>query len=216
WRHCVKAIYRRYISDETAQHALIESDGEEEEDEADNPFDIGFGHGSKTAEAVYGRTVDESPFSTASQRSALRKVSKRWHEFLKFQSTLEDDAYRKGKITAKIKKKEAIEGEMKRWKRLRAVNIREQLKLLVGSEAEFRSVQRPALEAIMQQKNPVVVVMGTGAGKSMLFMLPASCLIGVTVVVVPLISLRADMKARCSHAGIECVEWDSRRPQEWA
>ncbi|KAF2834060.1 hypothetical protein M501DRAFT_903538, partial [Patellaria atrata CBS 101060] len=39
---------------------------------------------------------------------------------------------------------------------------------------------------------------------------------GVTVVVVPLISLRADMKARCSHAGIECVEWDSRRPQEWA
>ncbi|KAH6612357.1 hypothetical protein C7974DRAFT_289225, partial [Boeremia exigua] len=47
--------------------------------------------------------------------------------------------------------------------------------------------------------------MGTGAGKSMAFMLPASCSTGVTVVVVPLVQ-----------AGIECVEWDSRKPQEWA
>jgi len=58
--------------------------------------------------------------------------------------------------------------------------------------------------------------MGIGAGKSMLFMLPASCSTGVTVVVVPLISLRDNLKDRCDKAGIECVKWDSRKPHEWA
>jgi superfamily II DNA helicase RecQ len=67
----------------------------------------------------------------------------------------------------------------------------------------------------MHQKSPVVVVMGTGAGKSMAFMLPASCSTGITVVVVPLVSLRGNLKDRCVQAGIDCVEWDSRKPQEW-
>jgi superfamily II DNA helicase RecQ len=39
--------------------------------------------------------------------------------------------------------------------------------------------------------------MGTGAGKSVLFMLPVSVLSGVTIVVVLLVALRFDMKERC-------------------
>jgi Helicase conserved C-terminal domain len=31
-----------------------------------------------------------------------------------------------------------------------------------------------------------------------------------------LVSLRGNLKDRCVQAGIECVEWDSRKPQEWA
>ncbi|KAF2095341.1 hypothetical protein NA57DRAFT_44987 [Rhizodiscina lignyota] len=45
--------------------------------------------------------------------------------------------------------------------------------------------------------------MATGEGKSLLFMLPAFCSTGMTVVVVPLIMLRQDMAARCKAAGIE-------------
>lgn len=42
----------------------------------------------------------------------------------------------------------------------------------------------------MMNKSPIVVVMGTGGGKSLGFMLPAvSCPGGVIVVVVPLVSL---------------------------
>lgn len=70
--------------------------------------------------------------------------------------------------------------------------------------------------AIMRQKSPVVVIMGTSGGKSLLFMLPALCSTGLTVVVVPLVSLRGDMKDRCDKLGIECAEWDSRRPHERA
>ena len=68
----------------------------------------------------------------------------------------------------------------------------------------------------MQQKSPVVVIIGTGAGKSMTFMLPAACSTGVTIVVVPLVSLRGDLKDQCVKAGIECAEWESRKPHEWA
>ena len=49
----------------------------------------------------------------------------------------------------------------------------------------------------------------------MLFILPASCSTGITVVVVPLISLRGNLIDRCDKAGIKCVEQDSRKPHEW-
>jgi len=43
------------------------------------------------------------------------------------------------------------------------------------------------------------------------FMLPAWMEQGgTTVVVVPLIALRGDMKRRCDEMGISCEEWDAR------
>ncbi|KAH6949636.1 hypothetical protein DER45DRAFT_495028 [Fusarium avenaceum] len=52
--------------------------------------------------------------------------------------------------------------------------------------------------------------MGTGGGKSLNFVLPAaSCPGGVTVVVVPLVSLQGDLIQRCRKMKIACVEWRS-------
>ena len=68
----------------------------------------------------------------------------------------------------------------------------------------------------MQNKSPIFVKMGTSAGKSLVFMLPAACSTGITVVIVPLVSLRVDMIRKCNEKGIECVEWDSYYPNEWA
>ena len=113
-------------------------------------------------------------------------------------------------------RREAAEEQFRRWKRMRRVDVSAQLKALVGEGAKFQDVQEPAIEAIMQQNSLVMVVMGTGAGKSMLFMLPASCLTGVMVVVVLLVSLQGNLKDCCKRAGIKCVEWDSRRPSKWA
>lgn len=82
----------------------------------------------------------------------------------------------------------------------------------MGKEAVFRSVQEEAVTAIQAGISPVVAVMPTGAGKSVLFMLPAWAEPGgTTVVVVPLIALRGDIKQRCSSAGIGCAEWDARQ-----
>ena len=48
--------------------------------------------------------------------------------------------------------------------------------------------------------------MGTGVGKSILFILLALCSIKVTVVVIPLILLRGDIKRRYKKAGIKYVK----------
>jgi superfamily II DNA helicase RecQ len=90
-----------------------------------------------------------------------------------------------------------------------------QLQRMMGKEAEFRGVQKEAIDAIIAGKSHVVTVMPTGAGKSMLFMLPAWAEQGgTTVVVVPLIALRGDIMRRCRKLGISCAEWDSRCPPD--
>ena len=56
--------------------------------------------------------------------------------------------------------------------------------------AYFRAEQQRAIQAVMNRSSPIFVVMGTSAGKSMVFMLPAFCSQGgTTIVVVPLTSL---------------------------
>jgi superfamily II DNA helicase RecQ len=99
-----------------------------------------------------------------------------------------------------------------RWKTLRRVNIDQELRQLYGNHAQFRGKQREAVDAIMMNKSPVVVVMGTGVGKSLCFMLPAaSCPGGLTIVVVALVSLQGDLMDRCQKLNISCAEWRSDR-----
>lgn len=214
WRHASKAIYRRYIVNKTAVKTYMQADEEgsrgEEEDEA---ADLQTGHSSHVGGLIYGRHITEAAFSTESKRAAFRRVSKEWHAFLYMSDAIETQSKR---LRTRAARKEAIEEEYRRWKMMRQVDIDGQLRKLMGEQAAFRSVQKPALQAIMRQESPVVVIMGTGAGKSLLFMLPASVSTGVTVVIVPLVSLRGNMRERCCRLGITCVEWSSRRPSEWA
>jgi superfamily II DNA helicase RecQ len=73
------------------------------------------------------------------------------------------------------------------------------------------------MAAIQQGQSPVVAIMPTGGGKSMLFMLPAWAVPGgTTIVVVPLVSLRQDMARRCRQIGVSCVAWDRQRPPDEA
>jgi superfamily II DNA helicase RecQ len=221
WRHATKLIYRKYMG--AAARLLVRADEDQEMEEESEAFDMQTGHTSRVGGSVYGRLITESPFSVQLDRAKFRRVSMEWHRFLMFGSTLavqqqqmEAEGGSGGTVAEMRIQREARDEERRRWRLLRAVDMQQQLELIVGKGAEFRGVQRPALETIMRQKSPVIAIMGTGGGKSMLFMLPAACSTGLTVVVVPLISLRGDMKDRCDKAGIECVEWESRRPHEWA
>ena len=112
---------------------------------------------------------------------------------------------------------EADEARVERLERLRKMDPAAQLKRMKGKKAKFRGVQKEAIEAIIAGESPVVAVMLTGAGKSMLFMLLAWAEQGgTTVVVVPLVSLRGDMMRRCKELGISCAEWQSRWPPDAA
>ena len=65
----------------------------------------------------------------------------------------------------------------------------------------------PAVQAILQGKSLVVVIMPTGGGKTVIFTLPAWIKQGgTTVVVIPLVALRADIQQRCKALGVPYAE----------
>ena len=67
----------------------------------------------------------------------------------------------------------------------------------------------------MQRRSLVVAVMGTSVDKSVLFILPAAASRpGVTIVVVPLDSLRSNIVDRCRAADIRCEAWVAERPAD--
>ncbi|KAH3055635.1 hypothetical protein KXW16_006716, partial [Aspergillus fumigatus] len=73
-------------------------------------------------------------------------------------------------------------------------------------DMQFRGVQDPAMRVIQQGESPVVAVMPTGGGKSMLFMVPAFAAPGgTTIIIVPLVTLQADMMQRCQELSISYV-----------
>jgi superfamily II DNA helicase RecQ len=102
--------------------------------------------------------------------------------------------------------------QLRRWKTLRRVNIDQELGRLYGGHVRFRGKQREAVDVIIMNKSPVIVIMGTGTGKSLCFMLPAaSCPGGLTVVIVLLVSLQGDLIDRCRKLKISYTEWRSDR-----
>ncbi|KAK4934260.1 hypothetical protein LTR10_024413 [Elasticomyces elasticus] len=172
-----------------------------------------FGHSGHIAGILYGRDLMESPMHTVSEQESFRRVSVEWHRFLQFPSS------------ASLVRCDVVEvapdihnGRIRRLQHLERVDLRGALRQLVQSEhAEFRGQQEEALQAIVHRVSPIVVVMCTSAGKSALFMLPASMSPhGMTVVVVPVISLQQDLADRCQRAGIRCVEWNAAQPADGA
>jgi hypothetical protein len=225
WRHVTKAIFPRYHEKNQLVTQVVEwadgppDDGEQQQAGID-PFDAMMhkqtAHGAKVEGAIYGRGIQQSPFSKPGERAGSRRVSQVWRGIFMFPSTMEGVAGGTGPGPLVDMMRAIRAEEEKCWRVLAKVDMGEQLQQVLGREARFRGVQEAALRAIMRQESPVVVVMGTGGGKSMLFMLPARCSSEMTVVVVPLLSLRNDIKMRCDELGIGCAEWSARRPEEWA
>jgi superfamily II DNA helicase RecQ len=90
----------------------------------------------------------------------------------------------------------------------------ELVRLYGNADAGFRGIQEVALQAIIHgDKAFILVIMPTGGGKSLLFMLlAAASRYGVTIVIVPMVALRQDMCEHSNKKGIPCVEWDGKRP----
>ena len=221
YRQIAIAITRKYLKGEGFVEDKEDEDGLEDGDEDDEPrqrdsvYDLQSGHGSHIAGMIYARAILEVPGEVASMRQQYRVASEAWHQFIQFPSTLG------GLKRKRVWDQDDHDVEFRRWRRLRRINVYDQLERLVGPQAQFRGVQEEAIKAITGGQSPILTVMGTGGGKSLLFMLPAACSaviaghgeVSMTVVVIPMISLRADLKRRCEAVGITCAEWECRRPR---
>lgn len=108
------------------------------------------------------------------------------------------------------------EVQMARKRQLQAMDMESALREMTGdAEMQFRGVQAEAIRAIQDNQSPMVAVMASGRGKSMLFLLPAWVAPeGTTVVVVPLLELRQSVVQRSRRYGIECALWESGRAPE--
>jgi superfamily II DNA helicase RecQ len=78
-----------------------------------------------------------------------------------------------------------------------------------NNEARFSCVEQAhAMMEVLKRESDLLVVLPTGCGKSLLFMLPTLVETGMTTVVIfPLVALSSDMKRRCGEAKIKWTEW---------
>ena len=222
WRHIAIGISRRYLHGRfVADEAEEEVDWEtfdEDNLEGDSPWDLQAGHGTHIAGMIYARELRQAPGQTMGRQDMFRQVSQEWHRFLQFGSSIQGFGIKAGMKRPRSEWEHiGREVQFRRFKQMCHVNIHAKLKELMGEKAEFRGLQEKTMHAIITGQSPIVNIIATGEGKSMLFMLPAYCVSGgTTVVIVPLCSLQEDLERQCREARIECVQWDSRRPHETA
>jgi superfamily II DNA helicase RecQ len=160
-------------------------------------------HTQWTEDNIYGISVHENPLATFSMQRQFRQLSQLWHQFLQFPSATSSDPA----AAAELQRSQELT-EASRWARLKQVDLTAHLQKLTHPQAQFRGLQHQALQAIMARQSRVVIVMPTGGGKSLLYMLPASCSMhSMTVVVVPLVSLLSDLIRRCRQARLRVAQW---------
>ena len=176
------------------------------------------GHTSHVAGSIYARLMEEMKGSVASSRERFRTASRMWHLWLGFASAEDhSEAYEmnpSGKRKAIESPWQAIVQQQRRAREvlLRSANIEQELRRMLKKDAQFRGVQKSAIEAIVQGRPRIVVVMPTGEGKSFVFQLPAFIApSGMTIVVVPLTELRREMIRSCEKLGIVAREWAEDR-----
>jgi superfamily II DNA helicase RecQ len=218
YREIAIGISRRFLRGSTAFKAEEgdEKEAWDEEQAGASIADEQAGHTAHIAGLIYARGIMEQAGAVADKRQQFRASSSDWHRFLGFEEGKEEEKASKKRKRAPFEC-EADEARIDRWGRLRKMDTTTQLQRMMGKTAEFRGVQKEAMAAIVAGESPVVAVMPTGGGKSLLFMLPAWAEQGgTTVVVVPLIALRGDMMRRCQWLGISCAAWEGRRPPDAA
>ena len=212
YREIAIAISRQWVRGDSA----FQRDHEEESIEAQidrmdsNAADEQATHSPHVAGLIYARDVMELVGSSADRRQRFRKVSEDWHRFLGFESTAVRDE-KQGPFKRKWCgfEEDAEEEQVRRRARLRRMDAQAELSWMMRKAMTMRSVQGEAMQAIQRGDSHIVTVMPTGAGKSVLFMLPAFVEPrGVNIVVVPLKGIRSDMIHRCQQLGIRWAVWE--------
>ncbi|KAL1844470.1 hypothetical protein VTK73DRAFT_2461 [Phialemonium thermophilum] len=211
WRQMAIGMSNRYFN-----KAFGIDEAEEEEDSKgqlfDSIHDLQAGHGSHIAGLVYARLVGQGELGTMRSWEAFCRVSMQWHRFFGFGAEDWTELWGTTRKRGWAEfDEEREEMRRRRFGRLHRIDMRGQLKQMMGPGAEFRGMQEAVIRAVARGAWLIVQVTPTGGGKSLTFMLLAYCTLdGVTVVITPLVSLEDDMAGRCSKMGIDAYVWQGR------
>jgi superfamily II DNA or RNA helicase len=232
YRHVAIAIGRKVIGEQFANGYLGDVDGlDEQEEETGDSLEMQAGRGGEVGAKRYGVSMDIIKNLSSRSIDTYRPLCQQWHRFLALESCRTEsgtkrkrqDENENGIIAGKPRTD--VVAAFKRLRRTweerssREENGQDQLRRAMQKglgrvDVSFRSeTQKEALETIVEGgRRPLVVVMPTGGGKSLLFTAPA-CLdsTGVTIVVVPFRALINDLVDKAKKAGIDSTEW---RPGE--
>ncbi|VTT56146.1 unnamed protein product [Fusarium fujikuroi] len=177
-------------------------------------------HGSRIARGHYG------------------EISRLWHQFL----ARTDGDFGERKRPAEMVSMAVMNGAIKRQRynlyqqeaqyiklasHFTHMQIDAGLKRMLGEDTGWKSPQqRDSIYRIMglennrTQSEQLIVVLPTGRGKSIFFMLPAFIEDKrgkggpVSIIVVPFVSLIQDLMSRAGKLGINCIKWKSDIDQE--
>ncbi|KAL2211173.1 hypothetical protein CC79DRAFT_1347853 [Sarocladium strictum] len=159
------------------------------------PNNLAAAHSTATA-ANYGVTADILKRLTADSLEVFSRVSRRWHRFLNLDRApcTALTASRKRRASTAAKPEETlVRTPAKRPK-----------PLLLRRPGEYKGDMILAAA----RETPLVAVLPTGSGKSLVFMVPAILArAGVTIVVAPFAELKRQLVSRCADAGLECKQW---------
>ena len=176
-------------------------------------WDITSSHGGRVANNAYAMNIAVAKGSNDSDYHRARIISREWHEWTKMnlQSLNQEVDKGKGKgkekghgrerslglgqppskrlvLRSTVQSKSKVQVE---WKPEQLVQV---LQDLLGIQANWNgSCQKTATVDICNKKPEVIVIMPTGSGKSLLYLIP--CMLPgaqTTVLIIPLVALQQD------------------------
>jgi superfamily II DNA helicase RecQ len=162
-----------------------------------------------TSDIMYGRSEIYGSGGRESTDDLFFRASLLWHRFLTM--TDPEDLLEGRKRSYENFESQWANAKAKRLLRLQQVDLRAQLcTMLKSPDSDFRGRQREVIQAVVRGVTPILYIEATGSGKSLTIMLPAFCSSeGISVVVVPLISLQDDLLLRCRTMMIPATSWSS-------
>ena len=225
YRHTAVGIGREVVGESFGrgyQDEVGEVDEDEVDDDGEDVLELQNARTTAIGVSTYSVPIDIVKHLSVRSIEAFRPLSTMWHRFLGLDGKQEEaqtsDATYLARSAATKRGRSGYDGAhlcrggvaapVQRDEKQTA--IRKAMQQVLGQQdVGFRSVeQEQALQAVLEGQTPLVVVLPTGGGKSLLFSVPA-CMddAGVTVVVVPFRALITDLVSRLQGRGIDCIEW---------
>ncbi|WAO90210.1 Helicase ATP-binding domain-containing protein [Fusarium falciforme] len=213
WGHIATAIGRRFIRDAAITSRGLygdldrdddeEASDQEEDGEKDTIINLQTGHSVWTSGLVYGRQVGEGNWETMQRRESFRILSDEWHRLLGLSSagTLQTVAAGPGRLPASTLSTSSSSAGLTYC----SSSSNSSVPMRDSHPARSRSsTPSSIIRALPSPSSPP----GAARASSSSSQQPAASITsGVTVVIVPLVSLLGNLLDRCADLKIPAVRW---------